>query len=135
MSANAKTALENLYARLGAGDAHGAAALFADDVDWDIPGDTALVPWIGKRRSRAEVLEFFTTLDRDHLDRDWLTAERILGDGDRAVALGDLRSTVRATGKVIETAFATDVTVNADGLITRYVFFEDSWRVADAVRG
>ncbi|MFD9963344.1 nuclear transport factor 2 family protein, partial [Amycolatopsis sp. NPDC059020] len=128
MSETARIVAEKLFALLGDGDTQGAAALFADDVEWDIPGNTEVVPWIGRRRTRAEVLEFFTTLDRDYLDRDKFVAERFFGDESRAVALGSLRSTVRATGKVIESAFALDLGVNPDGLITRYVFLEDSWR-------
>jgi hypothetical protein len=36
--------------------------LFADKVDWDIPGNKLLVPWIGKRSNNSEVKAFYKLL-------------------------------------------------------------------------
>ncbi|SFQ56263.1 hypothetical protein SAMN05421810_109229 [Amycolatopsis arida] len=120
------------FRRLADRDQAGLVALFADEVRWDIPGATDLVPWIGPRTTRAEVAEFFATFD-DYIARDRFTVHRIVADGQDAVALGELRSRVRATGQLIESPFAIHLTV-ADGKITRYVLLEDSWRVAEAAR-
>ncbi|WP_158884163.1 nuclear transport factor 2 family protein [Amycolatopsis anabasis] len=133
MSEATRKIVTDFYARLDAGDVPGAAALFAERVDWNIPGATEHVPWIGPRKSRAEVAEFFRTLDRDYLERDHFTVEKILVDGPDAIAVGHLRSTVLATGRVIESPFAVRFTVE-DGRITKYLMFEDSWRVAEATR-
>ncbi|WP_216204863.1 nuclear transport factor 2 family protein [Amycolatopsis aidingensis] len=107
-------------------------AYLADTVHWDIPGATGIVPWIGRRSGKAEAAEFFARFG-DYLEPDRFEVHRIVADGPHAVAIGELRSRVRATGRVIESPFAFDLTVH-DGLITRYVMFEDSWRVAEATR-
>ncbi|MGC7099668.1 nuclear transport factor 2 family protein [Amycolatopsis lurida] len=108
------------------------AELFAETVDWDIPGDTAAVPWIGKRTTRAEVRDFFSDLDR-YLERDVYEVEQTFVDGQLAVRTGHLRSRIRANDRWIETRFAIELTVT-DGLITRYHLHEDSWHIADAAR-
>ncbi|GAB3482183.1 nuclear transport factor 2 family protein [Amycolatopsis cihanbeyliensis] len=108
------------------------AAYFAGTVHWDIPGATGIVPWIGPRTGKAQVAEFFARFG-DYLERDRFEVRRIIADGPHAVVIGELRSRVRATGRIIESPFAVDITVQ-DGLITRYVMFEDSWRVAEATR-
>ncbi|ONF65063.1 nuclear transport factor 2 family protein [Amycolatopsis keratiniphila] len=132
MPERTKATLDEFFRRLSTGDADGASELFADSVAWDIPGATELVPWIGPRRNRAEVREFFDLLDKG-LVKDRFDVERVLVDGRHAVAIGRLRSTIRSTGKVIQTAFSLEFEVDDDGRITKYLMLEDSWHVANAV--
>lgn len=118
---------------LKAWDVDGLAALFADEVDWEISGDTETVPWIGKRTTRAEVRAFYAEDVPRYLTPDRFDVDGTFFDGERAVRTGDLRSQVKATGKWIETRFVQEFTVT-DGRITRYLMHEDSWLVAQAVR-
>ena len=104
--------------------------LFADEVDWDIPGDLAAVPWIGPRRDREAVAAFYRELASQVLPVRF-EVQKILGDGETAVAFGDLASQVRATGRFIESPFAFVLTIS-DGKITRYRMLEDSHAVAAA---
>ncbi|WP_426757055.1 nuclear transport factor 2 family protein [Myxococcus sp. Y35] len=106
-------------------------ALFDEDVDWSIDGDVARVPWIGPRRGHAAVGDFFRELI-SYVEPRRFEARTILADDETAVILGELASLVKATGRLIETAFAFDLTVRA-GKITRYRMFEDSHAVARAV--
>ncbi|MFJ9417346.1 nuclear transport factor 2 family protein [Streptomyces sp. NPDC101227] len=106
------------------------AERFDETVDWYIPGDTAVVPWIGRKTGRAGVAEFYTQLAQGAEAKDF-KIETIVGDGDRCVVLGSLRTGVLATGRDIETDFAFDIEVR-DGLITRYHMFEDTLTVAKA---
>ncbi|MFF5993053.1 nuclear transport factor 2 family protein [Prauserella flavalba] len=124
--------VDALFARLARGDLAGTRALFADHVDWDIPGATGIVPWIGRRRTGDEAAAFYATLD-EHLERDIFEVERVFVDGEHAVATGHLRSVVRTTGRVIETPFTIQLTV-VGGRITRYLILEDSHAVAEAAR-
>jgi ketosteroid isomerase-like protein len=114
-------------------DVDGLAALFAEEVDWEIPGDTATVPWIGKRATRAEVRAFYAEDVPKYLTPDRFDVDATLVDGELAVRTGDLRSQVQATGKWIETRFVQEFTVR-DGKITRYLMHEDSWLVSEAVK-
>ncbi|WP_394842612.1 nuclear transport factor 2 family protein [Pendulispora brunnea] len=107
------------------------AALFSEDVDWNIPGDTARVPWIGRKKGRAGVADFVRGL-RERIESLHFEVRSILVDGEHAVALGELASRVTSTGKVIESPFSFEFTVR-DGLITKYLMLEDSFAVREAV--
>ncbi|AIG76911.1 Hypothetical protein AJAP_20250 [Amycolatopsis japonica] len=133
MPERTKATLDEFFRRMSTGDTDGATELFADSVAWDIPGATDLVPWIGPRRNRAEIREFYDLLDKG-LIKDRFDVERVFVDGPHAVAVGRLRSTIRSTGKVIQTAFSLEFEVDDDGRITKYLMLEDSWHVANAVQ-
>lgn len=107
------------------------ADAFAEEVDWNIAGDTDTVPWIGERRGKTGVAEFFTDLRKDN-DPQRFAIRKILADTDTVVVLGDLATRVKATGRLIETEFALDITVR-DGLIVRYRLIEDSFAVHASV--
>lgn len=127
-----RAAVERYFELLRSGaDPQTLAALFNENVDWIIAGDTARVSWIGRKVGRAGVASFFAEL-REKIESVRFDRHRLLVDGNRAVVLGELVSRVRPTGKLIETEFAFDFTVE-DGLITRYRMFEDSVAVAAAV--
>ncbi len=124
--------VSQLFEKLQAGAAPEAiASLFGEDVDWHIPGDVDVVPWIGRREGRAGVAAFFRDL-RQRVEPLRFEIRSIVVEGETAVALGELESRVKSTGNVIETEFAIAFTVR-DALIVRYRLFEDSFAVARAV--
>ncbi|NMO17901.1 SnoaL-like domain-containing protein [Pyxidicoccus fallax] len=123
-----RSTVEALLQGLEAGKS--VAELFAEQVDWDIPGAKE-VPWIGRRSTRAEVAGFFDSL-HDHVIVHEFRVTQILVDGRDAVLLGRLHDTVKATGRPLTTAFAIHLTVEK-GHITRYHLYEDSYAVARAV--
>lgn len=104
--------------------------LFAGEVDWDIPGDVETVSWIGPRRDREGIAAFFREL-AERIEPRGIKIRRILADEETAVVLGYLESLVRATGKLIRSPFAYDLTVR-EGKIVRYRMLEDSHAVARA---
>jgi ketosteroid isomerase-like protein len=132
-SARTRTAVNAFLARMGSGDIDGCVALFAEDGHWEIPGDPAIVPWVGARKV-SEIPDFFRTIGT-LTDREAFDVEHVLVDGEHAVLIGRARVVVRATGRVADTPFAIHVTVNAEGRITRFYMFEDSWSVARATTG
>ncbi|WP_394832053.1 nuclear transport factor 2 family protein [Pendulispora rubella] len=107
------------------------AALFSEDVDWNIPGDTSRVPWIGRKVGRAGVADFVRGL-RERVESLRFEVRSVLVDGEHAVALGELATRVNSTGKVIESPFTFEFTVR-NGLITKYLMLEDSFAVREAV--
>lgn len=109
------------------------AALFSEDVDWNIPGDVDLVSWIGRRKGRNGIADFIRDL-REQDEPIRFEIHSIVVEGEKAVTLGEFASRVKKTGKVIESEFAIEFTVQ-DGLIARYRLFEDSFAVAQAVQG
>ncbi|MDD2763630.1 MAG: nuclear transport factor 2 family protein [Opitutaceae bacterium] len=122
------------FARVGSGaEPEAIATLFSEEIDWDIAGDVAHVPWIGRRKGRAGVAGFFRDL------RQWIEPVRFevrstVVHDEEAVAVGELVSRVKSTGRTIESAFAISFTMR-DALIVRYRLFEDSFAVAQAVGG
>ncbi|MFG2138960.1 nuclear transport factor 2 family protein [Streptomyces sp. NPDC048650] len=124
-----RAVVEEFYRRLGDGEIEELLELLAEEIDWDIYGAEE-VPWTGRRSTRAEAAEFFRSLP-EHLRLEAFTVSRIVAEGADAVALGHMRHTVKATGKVFASPFAFHLTVE-DGKITRYVTFEDSLALARA---
>jgi len=125
--------IENLFATVGGGASpEQIATLFSVDIDWNIAGDVASVPWIGRKVGRAGVAEFYQQI-RDQLISERFELHAILAEGERGVVLGQLASRARSTGKLMETAFAFDLTVR-DGLIVRCHMLEDSYAVAQALQ-
>src|SRR5699024_6025088 len=107
-------------------------ALFAEDAEWEIPGDPRVVPWVGRYRGRAGIVEALAEL-RAHTEPLSFEVSQFLAEEDTVVALGDLVTRIPATGRLIESAFAVHITLR-DGLITSYRLREDTWAVANAVR-
>jgi len=105
--------------------------LFSEQVNWFIPGDEVLAPWLGKRVGKVGVRDFFSLL--------WPATEPISAqvdhlfvEGDKAVVIGEFSTRMLATGKVVDSLFHIHLTV-ADGLITRYRLLEDSLAVQRAL--
>ncbi|MFD9486086.1 nuclear transport factor 2 family protein [Streptomyces sp. NPDC059991] len=125
-----RAAIDAYLARLSARDLDGAVQVFAESVEWNAPGSSA-VPWSGPRSGREGVMKFFTTL-HEHLKPEEFTVTHIVVDGAQGVIIGHLRDTVKATGKPLVTPFAAHVTV-VDGQIARYHLFEDTHALHRAV--
>ncbi len=127
-----RNTITSLFEQVGKGaDTALLSTFFSEDVDWYIAGDTTTVPWIGKKTGRAGVAEFYEQI-RAHITSERFEITDILTNGNHAVVTGNLASRVNSTGKLIETAFAFDITVN-QGQITRYHMLEDSFAVANAL--
>ena len=90
------------------------------------------MPWIGPRRGKKAIAGFFRDL-RQYNDPQRFAVPKILSDVDTVVVLGDLVTRVKATGRLIETEFALDITLR-DGLIARYRLIEDSFAVHAGVQ-
>jgi ketosteroid isomerase-like protein len=122
-----------LLAALGASaPADEIAVLFSTDVQVEIDGDVGALPWIGRRVGRRAVADFVRDT-RELLAPVRFAVESVLADDGNAVIVGELASRVRATGKLIETAFAIALQIR-DGEITRFRMLEDSFAVSRAAR-
>ncbi|MGC0423522.1 nuclear transport factor 2 family protein [Embleya sp. AB8] len=124
-----RAVVEEFFRRAGAGEFGRLSELFAEEVDWNVYGAEE-VPWVGRRTTRAEVADFFDVLRR-HLEAEEFAVHRIVVEGEDAIVLGDMRQTVVTTGDLFVSPFAFHLTVH-DGLITRYIPYEDSLNLARA---
>ena len=122
---------EAFLARLATAEPDQIADLFAEAVDWFIPGNEALAPWLGRRSTRADVAAFFRLL-RANVEPLRAEVQQLLVDGETAIASGEFASRMLATGKVVESLFFIQLTVH-DGQIVRYRLLEDSHAVVVAL--
>jgi ketosteroid isomerase-like protein len=125
--------IEQFLSRLGVADADadGVGELFADEIDWYVPGHADL-PWTGRRRRREDVPEFLRTLWSHFVPgRSRVTLDRILVDGEDAVVFSDFEHTVSSTGHDFQTPTALRFRV-VDGWIVKMQLFEDTFAVSAA---
>ncbi len=109
------------------------AKLFSEHMEWEIAGDTGVLPWIGKKSGRAAITDFVND-SRAMIERLSFEVHDIVAGDNRAVILGSLASRLKRTGRIIKTDFAIVLTV-ANGEIVRFQMLEDSFAVSQAARG
>lgn len=125
------TVTEAFFHRIAnAEDVREIAELVSEEVDWLVAGNTAVVPWIGRKHGRKGAAEFYAQI-REQLLSERFAIKDVLYKDKRVVAIGELASRVKTTGKLIETEFVLDMIIE-DGLITRFRMFEDSHAVSEA---
>lgn len=128
-TAGAAELLQEFFARFGAGDRAAVLELFTDETDWNVAGSPS-VPWTGRRRTRAEI-DAFLGHAYSLVDTEAFAVDRVLADGDDAVAFGSFAHRVKATGKLFSSAFALHIAVSG-GRIRLYHMFEDSHAADEA---
>ena len=126
-----KNLLEKFSESIQARDLEKILELFADEVDWDVPGDRETVPWLGKRKFKPEVKQFYELLWRS-TEPISSRIERVLIDGSDAVIVGSFRSKMLATGVTVDSPFFSNMRIGA-GRITKYTLLEDSYAIAKAM--
>src|SRR6266576_1507582 len=125
---------QEFLGRMGSGaEPSEIAKLFSENLEWEIAGDTGVLPWIGKKSGKSAITDFVTE-SRAMIERISFEVHDILASDSRAVVLGSLASKLKRTGKIIKTDFAIVLTV-ASGEIVRFQMLEDSFAVSQAARG
>jgi ketosteroid isomerase-like protein len=108
------------------------AALFGDDLLFEIQGDDGALPWIGQRLGRQALADFIRNI-RALTQPISFEVEDILASKSRAAIIGALRSRINATGKITATQFAIILTIESNAVI-RFQMLEDSFDVSKAAR-
>ena len=123
--------VQDYLQKLGEQDVEGIAANFADEIDWFVPGDQAL-PWVGRRRQREEIKDYFTTL-WSHLEPGESRVElhKILVEANDAVVLASFDHVVARNGRPFHTDVAMHLTV-VQNRVTVMHLYEDTLAVARA---
>ena len=109
------------------------ARLFSENMEWEIAGDTGVLPWIGKKSGQTAIIEFVNDL-RAMTERISFEVHDILAGDNRAAILGSLATRLKRTGKILKTDFAIVLTVT-NGEIVRFQMLEDSFAVSQWARG
>jgi ketosteroid isomerase-like protein len=109
------------------------AAMFAEDLRFEIQGDDGVLPWIGLKTGRQAAADFFRDI-RVLTEPVSFQVEDILGSAERAVIIGELATRIKSSGRVTRSQFAIVLTISGN-LITRFQMIEDSFDLSRAVRG
>ncbi|MFI0355398.1 nuclear transport factor 2 family protein [Actinomadura sp. 9N407] len=126
-----RTVAEKFVERLGRQDPDGIQELFAEEIDWYVPGRAALT-WTGRRTRREEVAPYFTTMWPHFAPgRSKVALERVIVNGGDVVLLAAWTHTVVATGKEFTTPAAIHLMVE-DNRIVRMHLYEDTLTVDKA---
>jgi ketosteroid isomerase-like protein len=119
MKDQTNTALvQKLYAAFAKGDVQTILDHCTDDIEWNMEGP-AIIPYSGKRRGTAQVLQFFHALATTQSNQK-LTTEIFVEQGDHVATLGRYTGTVTATGKPFDGPVAHFFTIR-DGKVSRFV--------------
>ena len=123
----------SLLERLGGGaPAEQVAELASEDMVLEVQGDPATLPWIGRVKHGRRALADFVEQQRELIRPDSFEVEDVLASEDRAVIVGALSSTLKATGRTLSTQFAIVLTIS-EGRISRFQLLEDSFAVSQAM--
>jgi len=109
------------------------AAMFAEDLRFEIQGDDGVLPWIGLKTGRQAAADFFRDI-RVLTEPVSFQVEDILGSAERAVIIGELATRIKSSGRVTRSQFAIVLTISGN-LITRFQMIEDSFDLSRTVRG
>lgn len=126
-----RAVVEQFLERLGVQDSEGIQELFADQIDWYVPGSDAL-PWTGRRTRREDVATFFTTMWPHYVPGESeVTLDRFLVDEEHIVLLGTFTHTIAASGKKFTTPSAMHLVVEADRIVQMHLY-EDTLLIEQA---
>ncbi len=116
------------YAAFSRGDIPNLLKLFADDVEWQVPG--AGLPLAGTYRGHDGVANYFQKLAAEVDVLDFQPRE-FLAEGDRVLVVGWERVKVKATNRTIELDWIMSFTVR-NGKVAVFREFTDTKALADA---
>jgi ketosteroid isomerase-like protein len=120
------------YAAFARGDMQTLLNLFSDDVEFRHPMSTAIWPWAGNRRGRAQIAEFFAGLAEVE-EFEQFEAREFIAQGNKVVALVFERFRIKATGRVVDNDYVHVYTLNG-GKIVQLCVYEDTAPIIAAIR-
>lgn len=126
-----KSLIQTYFQALANRDLNTLLDFFAEEVDWCVPGNEELAPWLGERRNKTEIEEFYRLL--------WQSVEpingqieRILAEGNFGVATGKFSARMLRSSQVYTSIFSVHFGFT-DGKITYYRLLEDSQGLVEAL--
>jgi uncharacterized protein len=118
--------VQQAYAAFGRQDIPALLELVADEVDWECVAPSSL-PYAGKRKTRAEVADFFAAIPKADAIEVFEPREFIEA-GEHVIVLGWEKSTALDTKKGFETDWVHVFTVKNDKVIRWRGFFDTAAR-------
>lgn len=117
--------------RLASQDADGIQELFAEEINWFVPGSSDL-PWTGKRSRGSDVADYFRTLWAGlEAGKSVVAPGKVLISGDDGVVFAHFTHTAAPTGRVFETPVALHLEAAGGKLVSLHLY-EDTLAVSKA---
>ncbi len=118
------------YAAFGRGDIPALLAMYAEDIEYVIPGPPDIITYAGTYRGTQQVAQFFS-LFNDAIDYEQFEPREFVAQGDRVVVLGHDRGHVKFTGHSFEEQWAHVITLR-EGKVTRFQAYNDTAAIVAA---
>jgi uncharacterized protein len=116
---------KDVFAAIGRGDMQGLLALFAEGIEWIIPGEW---PLAGTHRGHAGVADLFQKAF-EVVELSSTGPREFVAQGDRVLVLGLSRGKVKATNRTFEDQWAFAFTVR-NGKVTNIREYIDTLALA-----
>lgn len=123
--------IQNYLGALAQRDLNALLSFFPENVDWYIPGDEKLAPWLGRKNNKKEIRDFFQLL-WENTEPLSAQIDHLFIDGNQAAVIGAFSSRMTKTGKKYDSLFFIHFTLE-DNLIVRYRLQEDSLALVEAL--
>jgi ketosteroid isomerase-like protein len=128
---DAKTVATKLLQCIGGKDLEGMKELFADEIDWFVPGSSDL-PWTGRRTRGDQAPEFFAVMWPYYVEgKSAANVNDIISDGSNVVITGTFSHVIERSGSSFETPIALHLRVE-DGKISYLRLYEDTLLISQA---
>jgi uncharacterized protein len=114
------------YAAFGRGDIQGLLPLFAEDIEWIVPGEG--LPLAGTYRGREGVAGFFQKIS-EMVEISFFEPREFVAQGDRVLVVGFDRGRVKATNGAFEGDWVMAFTLR-NGKVTNVREYIDTLAVA-----
>lgn len=105
--------------------------LFAENIDWLIPGDQERASWLGQRKNKEQIKSFFEELWRNTEPLN-ANINNILNKENVAIISGEFQTKMLKTGKIVDSLFFIELTTE-NNKIVKYRLLEDSFAVSKAL--
>jgi uncharacterized protein len=130
-TAQTKFVVQTFLEAIGSRDLEKICSLFSEEIDWLIPGNEKVASWLGSRKTKQEVADFFKELWENTkplaAQIDYLIAE-----DNVAIVSGNFSTLMTRTGKSVSSLFFIQIVVK-DGFIINYRLLEDTLGVSKAM--
>ncbi|WP_426330054.1 nuclear transport factor 2 family protein [Pedobacter sp. R-06] len=119
------------YSALGERNIQKIIKLFPEQLDWYVPGNETIAPWLGVRKSRDQVREFFDLLWQSTVPIS-AKIDHIAVDNTVVITSGSFETQMVKTAKIYKSIFFTEITI-VDELIVKYRLLEDTFGLVNAL--
>lgn len=124
--------VRSVFEAFGRGDVLAMLEFIDEHVEWVLPGPES-VPHYRDWRGHNGVKDFVSVLG-SQLDFESFEPQEFIVGGDKVVVLGRERVRAKSTDRSVENEWAMVFTVRG-GKVARFVCYENTGAVADALRG